>query len=77
MALVHFQLHMWNPRHSERGVPLTPSVGECSFSDYHVNTPSVIATNHAFLRISPNTDTGINVNFDSERKALRCVNGID
>ena len=77
MALVHFQLHMWHPRHSERGGPLTPSVGQCPFSDRHANAPSVIATNHAFLRILPKTHTGINVDFDGERRTLGDVNGVD
>ena len=77
MALVHLQLYMWHPRHSETGGPLTPSVGKFSFSDCHGNAPSLIATNHPFLRILPKVDTGFNVAFDSERRVLRCDSGVD
>ena len=37
----------------------------------------MIVTNHTFLRILPKFDTGINVAFDSERRVLRCDNGVD
>ena len=77
MALVHLQLHMRHPRQSETGGPLSPSVGEWSFSDRHTNAPSVITTNHNFLRILPKVDIGTNVAFDSERRVLRCDNGVD
>ena len=77
MALVHLYMHVWHPHHSETGCTLTNSGGEWSFSDCHANAPSVIATNHSFLRILPKVDTGINVASHSDRRALRYDNGVD